>query len=744
MKTALQQIGPYQLQQRVGRDSVSEVWRAYDTNRQGPVILKLYRTALPDDAASMAHYVHNVEQVASLHHPNIVPIYDIQVFPSRSSDGSLSLVCLVMEDSEGKTLADYIESSSTVGKIPPPADIVSLFSSIARAIDHAHQHGIIHGNLKPGNILLKQSINIPDRIGIPLLTDFGPTKVPMEKQSTSIPFYLAPEQIKNAPADERSDIYTLGVLLYELYTGMPPFRGNRPIAVMMQHINAQPTPPDLVNPAISPALTQVILRCLAKVPQDRFPNASSLTVALAQALHMPVPEDLRRFAALSEERLVFTTPRDAQSPPPPATESGTTRRAKPVQSNAGSPGTTYRTRPSLSQRKRKSPSLVIAAMITLTLLLGAILGTLLLAQRANTASAQGTGQVFFINSSQVNENSNQRINDELQIELSNIPDAAAGKSYYAWLLGDIGQIEASPIFLGRVPVAHGTVHFLYTGDSQHANLLGLASRFLITEDNAHSPSSDPLLDQSIWRYYAAIPQTPNPADALHFSLLDHLRHLLVESPELAIRGLHGGLAFWFVKNTATIASLSNSLTDDWQKKDATNIHTQVIRMLDYLDGTSSVATDVPPGTPLLADAQVALLGPSPQNADPPGYVYQNEAPPGYVYLIQMHLNGAVLAPQTTAEQRQIAIHINGGIDAVKQLLMQVYQEAKQLVHLTPTQLLQPSTLAVLNNMATQAQVAYTGQSHTSTSAPPGSAIWIYDNLQRLATFDVASYTAPKP
>jgi eukaryotic-like serine/threonine-protein kinase len=742
MKTTLQRVGHYQLQQRVGRDIASEVWRAYDTDGQRSVILKLYRTVLPYDDASLAHYVRNVEHVASLHHPNIVPIYDIQLFPSRSSDGSL--VYLVMEDSEGTTLADYIESSATVGKIPPPTDIVFLFSSLAQAIDHAHRHGIIHGNLKPGNILLKQRIDVPDGIGTPLLTDFGPTKVPMEKQGNNVPLYLAPEQIKNAPADERSDIYTLGILLYELYTGMPPFRGNRPIAVMMQHINAQPTPPDLVNPAISPALAQVILRCLAKVPQDRFPNAASLTVALTQALHMPVPEDLRRSVVLSEERRVFTTPLNSQSPPPPATESGTTRRTIPLQSNAGSLSTTHLARPSISQRKRKSSFLVIVAMITLTLLLGAIFGTLLLAQRESTASAQGAGQVFFISSGQVNGNSDQRMNDELQIELSNIPDPAAGKSYYAWLLGDIGQTEASPIFLGRVTVAHGTGQFLYMGDSHHTNLLGLASRFLITEDNAHAPSSDPLLDQSIWRYYAAIPQTPNPADVLHFSLLDHLRHLLVESPELAIRGLHGGLAFWFVKDTAMVSDLSNTLAADWQKKDANDIHTQIIRMLDYLDGASSVATDVPPGTPLLAEAQIALLGPAPQNADPPGYVYQNEAPPGYVYLIQMHLNGAVLAPQTTAEQHQIAIHINGGIDTVKQSLGRVYQDAKQLVDLTNTQLLQPSTLAMLNDMATQAHVAYNGQSHVSTGASPGSAVWIYDNLQRLATFDVAPYTAPKP
>ncbi|MFL5706852.1 MAG: hypothetical protein ACJ8AG_29130, partial [Ktedonobacteraceae bacterium] len=162
---------------------------------------------------------------------------------------------------------------------------------------------------------------------------------------------------------------------------------------------------------------------------------------------------------------------------------------------------------------------------------------------------------------------------------------------------------------------------------------------------------------------------------------------------------------------------------------------------------SFVATDVPSGTPLLADAQdaqVALLGSAPQDADPPGYVYQNEAPPGYVYLIELHINGAVLSPQTTSEQRKLAIQIEGGIDSVKRLLAQVYQDARQLVRLTNAQLLQPSALILLDNMATQAQYAYTGRANPSTGISQGGVLWIYDNLQRLAAFDVAPYTAPKP
>lgn len=719
MKTELPPIGQYELQQRLGRNSIGEVWRAYDSDLRRAVIVKFLRMDLTDAANSLEHFVRNIEHVASLHHPNIVRIHNVHPLPSQSPDGLPSLICLSMEYIEGESLADYIRSTSAVGKIPPPADIVQLFASIALAIDSAHQHDIIHGNLKPTNILLRQS-PAAGRIGTPMLTDFGPTKLLSNRNGQSMPFYLAPEQIKGAPADNRSDIYALGVMLYELYTGVPPFRGNRPIAVLMQHVNVLPTPPDLVNPGISPALTQVILRCLAKDPRERFPNASSLVVALAKALNVAVPENLRRSSVPPDGTLSSVPPQGALSPIP------------------SSP----------SKRKRKSNHPVITVIIALILLLGAGFGTLLLStQRDTTARVQGTGHVFFINSGQLNENNNQGINDELQINLSNIPDPAPGKSYYAWLLGDIGQTEAAPTLLGRLTIEHGNVHFLYPGAGRHTNLLTFASRFLINEDDTHNPSSNPLLDQNTWRYYAAIPQTPNPADKLHFSMLDHLRHLLVESPELATRGLHGGLAFWFVRNTATVSDLANSLADDWRKKDANAIHDQIVRILDYLDGVSSVTTDVPSGTPLLADArdaQVALLGPAPQSSDPPGYVYQNEAPPGYVYLIELHINGAVLSPQTTSEQRGLAIQIQGGIDSVKRSLAQVYQDAKQLIHLTNAQLLQPSALILLDNMTTQAQYAYTGRANPSTGISQGGVLWIYDNLQRLAAFDVAPYTAPKP
>jgi hypothetical protein len=254
-----------------------------------------------------------------------------------------------------------------------------------------------------------------------------------------------------------------------------------------------------------------------------------------------------------------------------------------------------------------------------------------------------------------------------------------------------------------------------------------------------------LLDTNTWRYYAEIPAVPNPADKLHFSMLAHLRHLLVESPELSIRGLHGGLGFWFVRNTSTVSQLANSARDAWHNQDVATTRDQIIRILDSIDGASFVRTDVAPGTPLLADArtvQIALLGPAPTNPDPPGYTYSDEVSPGYVYLISEHMAGAIQSPQTTPDQRKLAVQINTRLDEEKRLFEQVQQDAKQVLSMSETQLLGARALTILNDLATQAQNAYAGQLDPSTGQSDGGALWIYGNLQRLATFDIRQYAAP--
>ena len=756
MNAALRSIGKYGLHRRLASSQMDEVWLAHDSHSQRYVLLKVFYTNHQADSEAMRNFVKQAETVAALEHPNLVRLRDVLVYPSRNSNSpGSSMVCLVTDYIEGHTLADYQRSTSSTAKMRPGTHMVDLFAPISQAIDFAHQHGVIHGNLKPRNILLNGRTTAPDQIGEPLLTDFGFTKLLRQGSTTTSPFYLSPEQIRGNAANERSDIYALGVILYELCTGALPFRGNRPVAIMVQHLGTPPTPPALMNPTVSSALAHVILRSLAKEPEARFASAASMTVALARALNTPVPELLSQSVTppdtMDESDFSLALPLTSQPGVTPSAVPEVTRMnglAPAGERTHGRAGSS--SLPTSTWKKERKRVFAPRYMILITLLLLASLGTLgvlpLLQQHsAAVVTNRLVGHAYFLSSGQFNADSPQGINDEVQIDLTNIPDPSTGHSYYAWLLADRDVSESLPLLLGPVHVDHGSVHVLYRGNQQHTNLLGVTSRFLITEDDARSPTNNPLLDSSTWRYYAEIPAIPSLADKLHFSMLAHLRHLLVESPELSIRGLHGGLGFWFVRNASTVSALANSARDAWRSKDVATMRDQVIRILDALDGASFVHTDVAPGTPLLADArmvQVALLGPVPTNPDPPGYAYGDEVSPGYVYLISEHMAGAIQSPQTTPEQRKLAVQINSRLDEEKGRFEQVQQDAKQVLRMSDMQLLGAQALTILNDLATQAQNAYSGQLDPSTGQSEGGALWIYDNLQRLAAFDVRQYSAP--
>ncbi len=733
---------------------MEEMWLARDSHSQHYVLLKVFYTNHQADSEVMRNFVNQAEAVATLEHPNLVRLHDVFVYPSRNSNSSVSsMVCLVTDYIDGHTLADYLRSTSSTAKMWPGAHIVDLFTLISLAIDYAHQHSVIHGNLKPRNILLNSRTTAQGQMGEPQLTDFGFTKLLRQGSATTSPFYLSPEQIRGNAANERSDIYTLGVILYELCTGVLPFRGNRPVAIMVQHLNTPPTPPALMNPTISSALAHVILRSLAKEPEARFASAASMTIALARALNTPVPEALMQSVSppdtMDESDFSLSLPLTSHPWMTPSAEPAVSHNNGLVPAAERTNGRTGSSSfPTSTWKKGRRGFFAPRYMILITLLLLTSLGTLgvlsLLQQHnAVVVTNRLVGHAYFLSSGQFNANSPQGINDEVQIDLSNIPDPSPGHSYYAWLLADKDVSESLPVLLGPVHVDHGTVHLLYRGNQQHTNLLGVVSRFLVTEDNAHNPTNNPLLDTSTWRYYAEIPAVPSPADTLHFSMLAHLRHLLVESPELSTRGLHGGLGFWFVRNTSTVSQLANTARDAWHSKDVATMRDQVIRILDEIDGASFVHTDVQPGTPLLADArtvQVALLGPAPTNPDPPGYAYGDEVSPGYVYLISEHMAGAIQSPQTTSDQRKLAVQINSHLDEEKGLFEQVQHDAKQVLRMSDTQILGAQALTLLDDLATQAQNAYSGQLDPSTGQSKGGALWVYGNLQRLAAFDVRQYT----
>src|SRR6266568_525364 len=281
MSTIPKRLGTYELQHKLGQGSVGEVWKGQDVELHRDVAVKIIHTDLQSDPQFMTRFAKEGLEIASLRHTNIVPIREASV--SRSEETSEITAFIAMDYIEGQTLAQYLNMTSHRGLFPSISQILYLFTSLGVAIDYAHQKGIVHGNIRPGNILLNKSNTERFEAGEPMFTDFGLQRMLGSAEVIGSPVYMSPEQAKGQLPNNRSDIYALGVILYEICTGVQPFRDESSVAIMMQHINTLPTPPSLINPNIPPALSEVILRAMAKDTATRFPIASLLATAIADA-----------------------------------------------------------------------------------------------------------------------------------------------------------------------------------------------------------------------------------------------------------------------------------------------------------------------------------------------------------------------------------------------------------------------------------------------------------------------------
>lgn len=281
MSTTPSRLGKYELRKLLGRGSTGEVWKGFDLETRSDVAVKLlHPDLLQTDPNFMATFMTEWQSICSLHHSNIVRVREVNI--SRPSTSSGTTPYIVMDYIQGQSLADYIQRTSRVGNFPPVSAIVYLFTRVGEAIDYAHEQGNVHGNIKPANILLDSSNTLHFSGGEPLLTDFGSINLPGNR-ATSSPFYFSPEQVKGQDIAPTSDIYALGVILYEMCTGVLPFHDESHAAIMMHHINTLPTPPVLINPNVPTPLSEVILRAMAKDPHTRFSTASDLATAIAEA-----------------------------------------------------------------------------------------------------------------------------------------------------------------------------------------------------------------------------------------------------------------------------------------------------------------------------------------------------------------------------------------------------------------------------------------------------------------------------
>ncbi|MBW3659500.1 MAG: protein kinase [Actinobacteria bacterium] len=259
----------YRLDRVIGRGGMADVWAGHDGLLDRPVAVKVPLPAYRDDDRFVRRFAKEARAAAALNHPNVVSVFD------RGDDGEVPY--LVMELVVGSSLRALIDSRGFT-----ETEALTIARDVCAGLEYAHQHGFVHRDLKPDNVLITED-------GVTKVTDFGIVRAIGDRSITSTrPLgsvaYVSPEQATGRDVDARSDLYSLGIVLYEMLTGTRPFDADSPVSIALAHIESTPTPPRDVVGSISPAAEAVVLRALQKDPDDRFDSAAEMREALELAL----------------------------------------------------------------------------------------------------------------------------------------------------------------------------------------------------------------------------------------------------------------------------------------------------------------------------------------------------------------------------------------------------------------------------------------------------------------------------
>lgn len=286
-----QTLGKYTIIEKIGRGGMADVYKAYQENLDRYVAVKVMHSFLIDfeEDNFLRRFSREAKTMASLNHPHIVRVYDFDSFGPRSH-------YLVMDYVDGGSLKERLEALAAEGKRMPLAQNIKIITQIADALVYAHHRDMVHRDIKPANILL-------DKNEEPFLTDFGIVKMvggqtmgyTVTGALIGTPAYMSPEQALGKPGDKRSDLYSLGIMLFQMVTGKLPFDADTPLGVAMKHVSEQVPLPARFNPDVPQMLQTIILQALAKEPNDRFQSAGEMAAALRQV-------------DLSAEERPFTTP----------------------------------------------------------------------------------------------------------------------------------------------------------------------------------------------------------------------------------------------------------------------------------------------------------------------------------------------------------------------------------------------------------------------------------------------------
>jgi serine/threonine protein kinase/beta-lactam-binding protein with PASTA domain len=269
--------GRYELDGVVGRGGMAEVYRARDLRLDRVVAVKTLREDLARDQTFQARFRREAQSAASLNHPSIVAVYDT----GEDNAGPSHVPFIVMEYVDGRTIRDLLRDDRRL----LPERALEITDGVLRALDYSHRAGIVHRDIKPGNVMLNRSGEIK-------VMDFGIARAVSDAQATMTQTaqvigtaqYLSPEQARGERVDSRSDLYSLGCLLYELLTGRPPFTGDSPVSIAYQHVREAPVPPSRVDPDLPGWADAIVLRAMEKDPADRYQTAAEMRGDIQRAL----------------------------------------------------------------------------------------------------------------------------------------------------------------------------------------------------------------------------------------------------------------------------------------------------------------------------------------------------------------------------------------------------------------------------------------------------------------------------
>ena len=311
--------GRYEIRDLIGSGGMAEVHLGYDTRLSRIIAIKLLRSDIAGDPTFQARFRREAQSAAALNHPTIVAVYDSGEEEITAPNGATrSVPYIVMEYVEGHTVRELLGDGDAV----PIPEAVEITTGVLDALEYSHRAGIVHRDIKPGNIMLTST-------GAVKVMDFGIARA-MEDSSATVTQthavvgtaqYLSPEQARGELVDARSDLYSTGCLLYELLTGQPPFTGDSAVAIAYQHVREIPKPPSALAADVPESLDRVVLKALAKARDDRYQDAAHmrtelLAAARGMAVSAPATETWQSTTAMPSA----TAPSPAPPAPPISTQ----------------------------------------------------------------------------------------------------------------------------------------------------------------------------------------------------------------------------------------------------------------------------------------------------------------------------------------------------------------------------------------------------------------------------------------